>query len=464
MRFNLFFKLFLAILITSIVVVLAMGFAVRWSFERGFVTYIEEREQQRIDALTQMLLEDYQEFGQNWDFIRENRSHWWRALRATTQTHSSDRHGGPRQRSFSLPRTTLLDANGEVIAGNFPEHESNLQRYPLNVEGQIVGSIVAPAPEAHFLDANAERRFQTQQLSATWSIVGLCVLLAALVSYVLARKLLKPIRHIGRATHHLAAGNYATRIHITNTDELGQLANDFNALAGALEANEKVRMALVADISHELRTPMAVLQGEIEALTDGLRQPTPETLHSLKQEVLHLNQLIDDLYMLSLADAGALHYDFDDDVALCPILKRCLDALQQRISEAGIQSQLQCDNVPTVYADPLRLTQVFNNILENSLRYTDSPGQLHISLSHDADYVYVTVDDSAPGVPPNDQHRIFDRLFRVDSSRNRARGGAGLGLALCQRIIHAHQGTIDASTSHLGGLQLRIALPRHHRT
>src|SRR5690606_28378472 len=119
------------------------------------------------------------------------------------------------------------------------------------------------------------------------------------------------------------------------------------------EANEKVRMSLVADISHELRTPMAVLQGEIEALTDGLRQPTPDTLQSLKQEVLHLNQLIDDLYMLSLADAGALHYDFDDAVALCPILKRCLDAIQQRLNEAGIQSRLECGDEPTVYADKL---------------------------------------------------------------------------------------------------------------
>lgn len=234
MRFNLFFKLFLAILATSILVVLAMGFAVRWSFERGFVNYIQEREQQRIESLSSLLLEDYVNLGGNWNFIQESRTWWWRALRATTEPQSSS----DTQRKHRLPpppRTALLNEKGEIIAGGLSRHDNDLQHYPLIVDGETVATLVAPTPKTHFLDANAEQRFQSQQLSATWSIVALCVLLAALVSYALARRLLLPIRRIGHATHQLAAGDYTTRIITDNTDELGQLAADFNALAGALK-------------------------------------------------------------------------------------------------------------------------------------------------------------------------------------------------------------------------------------
>lgn len=462
MRFNLFLKLFLAMLISSIVVVLAMGFAVRWSFERGFVNYIEEREQQRMQSLSQLLIEDYIDSNSSWDFIRKNRSQWWRALRSTTQGQLEGSHT-TQHRSQTLPRTALLDEKGKLIAGAISKHEVDLLRYPLIVNGKTVATLVTPPPRSQFLDENAEQRFQSQQLSATWSIVILCVLLAALVSYLLTRRLLKPIRHIAQATHQLAAGNYTMRITHSNTDELGQLVDDFNSLAQALEANEKLRLALVADISHELRTPLAILQGEIEALLDGLRQPNPETLQSLKHEVIHLNQLINDLYMLSLADAGALHYEFDDHTNVCAILQRCYDTLQERLHAAGIQSNLICTNLPDISGDPLRLTQVFTNILENSLRYTHAPGQLKISSHYDSHSVYIIIDDSAPGVSLEDQAHIFDRLYRVDRSRNRADGGAGLGLALCQRIIHAHQGSIEATPSPLGGLQLRIALPQKRK-
>ena len=162
--------------------------------------------------------------------------------------------------------------------------------------------------------------------------------------------------------------------------------------------------------------------------------------------------------MLSLADAGALHYDFDDQTDVATIIHRCYETISPRFRAAGIHATLNCEGQLKVYGDALRLTQVFTNILENSLRYTDTPGQLQLHCHHDTHHVYITIDDSAPGVTADDQERIFERLYRVDRSRNRAQGGAGLGLALCQRIIHAHHGRISAASSPLGGLQLRIVL------
>lgn len=457
MRLNLFLKLFLAILATSILLIVAMGGAIRWSFDRGFVDYRLEREQQRIESLASFLLDEYAQQG-NWSFI-EGRSRWWRALQATSNEMPG--HGNPRGHGQGgMPFIALVDPNDKFIAGSLSRKTSGWIRHELVQDGTTIGALLYnPPPSIELFDSAAEQRFEQQQLQATWSIAGLSVLLAALVSYLLARLLLEPIQRMARATRQVAAGDYSVRIPTHSQDELGQLAQDFNAMAHSLATTEKLRLALVADISHELRTPLAILQGEIEALLDGLRQPTPETLQSLKQEVVQLNQLINDLHMLSLADSGALEFDLQPNTSLRAILQRCHDAYQPRLEAKGLTLNIDVPELPPLQGDSTRLNQLFSNVLENSLRYTHAPGDVHIQAEQQADGLHVFIDDSAPGVASEHLPHLCERLYRVDPSRSRALGGSGLGLALCERIAQAHHGTIQAQHSPLGGVRIHVMLP-----
>jgi two-component system sensor histidine kinase BaeS len=230
-----------------------------------------------------------------------------------------------------------------------------------------------------------------------------------------------------------------------------------------LEKNEQARRQWVADISHELRTPLAVLRGEIEALQDGVRQPTPAAVASLHAEVLRIGRLVDDLYQLALSDIGALNYR-KDRVSLTGVLEDALEAFRPEFERKGIV--LQYAPPPReilLFADPERLHQLFANLLENSLRYTDEEGRLEVALGQERGMAILTLRDSAPGVSAADLERLFDRLYRVEGSRSRASGGAGLGLSICRNIVEAHGGDIAAVSSPLGGVAVTVKLPLNER-
>lgn len=464
MRFSISFKLFLAILGSCIVIALAMGTAVRFSFERGFISYIQEREQQRLAVLAEVLEADYLREG-GWAFLRGDDKRWWRILRTLQR---EDARGGadgrdtraPIGRDAPSPRTVLLDGEGALVVGRNVPNDRDAQRYALRVGGQTVGWLVTPRPPEMIVSDAVDQRFQERQLMATWTIMGLSVLLATLVSLLLARMLLAPVRRITQATHRLAGGDYGVRVLSSSSDELGRLAGDFNRLAYSLERNEQLRRAMMADISHELRTPLAVLRGEIEALQDGLREPSAQTLASLQHEVLLLSKLIDDLYELSLADAGALNYRMEpvDPAALAA---DAVSLYRERLARRDIAVELVAQPGLSMQGDAQRLTQLLGNILENSLRYTDGPGRVRVIVEALDGGVRLIVEDSPPGVPQAMLSRVFERLFRVEASRSREYGGAGLGLAICQRIVQAHAGTIVAEDSELGGLRMVVVFPAH---
>jgi two-component system sensor histidine kinase BaeS len=303
-------------------------------------------------------------------------------------------------------------------------------------------------------------RFVEKQRRSFALIALIMAAAAALLSIPLAQQLVKRITTLAAATHRLAAGKYDTRVPAAVSDELGQLARDFNSLAQTLERNEQLRRQWVADISHELRTPLAVLRGEIEALEDGVRPQTPQSLAMLHGEVMHLSRLVDDLYQLSLADIGALSYR-KEPIDLGKVLIQAVEPFRGEFEARDIRlnSQIPAEPPLTILADGRRLHQLFSNLLENSLRYTDPGGELRIRLAAGRDRVSIHFEDSTPGVPEDKLERLFDRLFRVEGSRSRATGGAGLGLAMCKNIVEAHDGTITARPSPLGGVGVEIVLP-----
>ena len=430
-------KLFLAILAASAAAAAAMAVATRLSFQSGFLGYLNQVESQRLDALTATLAAEYRRHG-DWSFVRDNYARL-RELAAPAQP---------------VQRLALLDEARRRVVGN-PELPEDAAVRPVIVDDRIVGWI-GQAPFRR-LSSAADLSFQQEQLRAAWIIAGLALALAAFVAIALARAFLLPLKRLAEATHRLSAGAYDTRVEVRSGDELGRLAEDFNRLAQALERNEQLRRRFMADVSHELRTPLAIVKGELEAIEDGVRPLSRESLASLNHEVAALGKLVDDLYQLALADVGALAYR-KEPVEITQLLQEAVDSLGERFNERRLS--VETDLAPArAFADGDRLTQAFRNLLENSLRYTDAGGRVRIVARRHAGKIRIVVEDSDPGVPAQAMPHLFERFYRVDGSRSRANGGAGLGLAICRSIVEAHDGEINARSSPLGGLAVEIELP-----
>jgi two-component system, OmpR family, sensor histidine kinase BaeS len=475
-RLGLRSKLFVALLVSAILAVAATSIAARHAFLRGFLGYLHEQEMIRIRRVVPTLAVDYEEQG-GWDYLLEDPGAWFDILtqvdfgRGRAQPVSfgplSSFEGpppgfGPRP-DFDSPqeltglgmRLALLDARRGFVVGN-PTFGKHATYEPIEVKATVVGWLVVPP--FNRVTAGAASAFQRQQLLWTWIIASVAVGLAALLALVLTHHMLAPIRSIGEATHRLAAGNYATRLEVTSPDEIGRLAEDFNRMALTLQRNESVRRRFVADLSHELRTPIAILRAELEAIEDRVHELTAESLRSLQSEIATLGKLIEQLYELSLADVGALTYSMSP-VNLVELLRGRLLAFQERYAEQLIMIDARLPADPLlVDADETRLHQLFNNLLENSLRYTESGGLLYVGCHVEGDAALIELQDTAPGVPDELLPRLFEQFYRVDPSRNRKSDGAGLGLAIAKRIVEAHGGSIVARQSPLGGLSIQVKL------
>ncbi|WP_312950527.1 two-component system sensor histidine kinase BaeS [Superficieibacter sp.] len=459
-------KLFLAILTTCILLLVTMHWAVRISFERGFIDYIKHGNEQRLQMLSDALSDQYALHG-NWRFLRNNDRFIFQILRSFE--HDEDEHpggprgpGGPGEPGPGMPphgwRTQfwVVDQQQQVLVGPRSPVPPDGTRRGIKVNGVQVGEVIASPVER--LTRNTDINFDRQQRRTSWLIVALATLLAALATFPLARGLLAPVKRLVEGTHKLAAGDFSTRVAASSQDELGKLAQDFNQLASTLERNQQMRRDLMADISHELRTPLAVLRGELEAIQDGVRQFTPESVSSLQAEVGTLTKLVDDLHQLSMSDEGALAYQ-KAPVDVIPLVEMAAAAFRERFASRGLTLRVLLLPGATVFGDGDRLMQLFNNLLENSLRYTDSGGHLLIAASMTATTVTLDFADSAPGVSDEQLSRLCERFYRAEGSRNRASGGSGLGLAICQNIVAAHGGALHLAHSPYGGVSIKVELP-----
>lgn len=432
-------RLFLTLLSVSIVLVLSMAALFHYGFERGLDRFIDERRQALLQDIAQDLAAYHAEHG-----------HLEGAgLRMLIWAGENGRTRLPDQ-------LVLLDARRQPLFG--PDiAETALVLRPIERNGAVVGWIGLPNASRH-RDALASS-FRDSQLDMLVRIILPTLLLVLLATWWLSRHLLRPIEQSAALARRLGDGEYQARLPEQRRDELGELIRSMNRLARSLADAHQARERWLADISHELRTPVAVLQGELEALVDGIRQPDPARLASLHQEVLHLRKLLDDLHDLALADAGSLRYRFAD-IDLSTLLTEALAAMAGRLEDHGLVVEVNLPPAPLlIQGDATRLRQLVDNLLDNSIKYTDRGGRLQLHLERHDSGLRLQLSDSAPAVSQDDLARLFDRLYRVDSSRNRQLGGAGLGLALCQRIAEAHGGQIRADLSPLGGLCMTVELP-----
>lgn len=453
MRIGISAKLFLAIFSTCMLVLIIMHWGVRLSFEHGFIDYIKRGNEQRLTLLSDALADQYEQHG-DWDFLRNNNKLVFTILRSLEQNPDVSKplppHGWRTQ-------FWIIDQQYNVLSGPRAPVPQDGKRWNITTSNnKVVGWVIGSPPER--LTSSADINFDRQQRRTSWLIVGLSTLLAAAVTWLMSRGLLAPVKRLVEGTHHLAAGDFATRVEVGSRDELGRLAQDFNRLASSLEKNESMRRAFMADISHELRTPLAILRGELEAMQDGVRKLTPDAIASLQAEVVTLTKLVNDLHQLSLSDEGALAYrKASTDVV--SLLEMVAGSFRARFASRQLSLTLSLPQQAAFFGDADRLMQLFSNLLENSLRYTDAGGGLKISLQQQPGKMLLHFDDSAPGVSDEQRQQIFERFFRTEGSRNRASGGSGLGLAICKNIVEAHGGTLSADHSDLGGLRITVALP-----
>jgi two-component system sensor histidine kinase BaeS len=451
--------------LTLLVLTATLGLA-RWSFEQGFLDYVNALEQIRLERMEDDLAREYLSQGHSWRALSEQRFTALLRLAAPREPmgRPPPRNPGPqRMGAQGSPRTALYDMDDNLVAGAIiAKGEATAIRVPVIVEGNTVGELRSE-PRRH-ISSPLETEFSRAQLKTSW-ILGLSSLALAFgVSVLLASGLLAPVRRMINSVAQLSSGDYAHRMNESRSDELGRLTRDLDRLASTLEANQSSRKRLLADVSHELRTPLTVLTGEIEALKDGVREFDQTQLESLDQEVQRLRYLVDDLYELSVSDVGGLRYQFAA-VDLTDALQNANDRMCKRAQALGIELTVECPEASTtaagviVAADVQRIDQLLHNLLENSLAYTDAPGRVSVTLSQSAASAIITIDDTAPGVKQGDCEQLFDPLFRQEASRSRRTGGAGLGLAICRNIVTAHDGSITASPSTLGGVSIHIEIP-----
>jgi signal transduction histidine kinase len=363
----------------------------------------------------------------------------------------------------SGPPVRLVDADGLIVAsrsesdvGQEPSAGELRAGLPILVDGEQVGTLLPPAGG----ELTEEQETFLHRLVVAFTISGGVALLVALVlGALLVRGITRPLAHLTAASRAVAAGDLDARVSVHSRDEVGQLASAFNQMAADLARAEEARRQQTADIAHELRTPLTVIQGQLEALSDGIFPADAENLEPLLGQTRLLNRLVEDLRTLSLADAGQLTLSLVA-VDIGEWIRGVVTGFRAVAAERGVMLTFEIgDGLPEVRADPGRMAQVVGNVLDNALRHTPEGGQITVGVARQGGDVVVSVADTGPGVPQEHLSHLFERFWRGEPSRSRRTGGSGLGLAIAQRIVEAHGGRIWAENVPTGGLRVGFSLP-----
>ena len=388
----------------------------------------------------------------------------------------------------------VLDVDGNVVADNRPirrRHDDRGHRVLFNAAiprgplppqeyfvaieygGQEVGSVAIAVgrrghPEYIFPDSHVDEPHDveppltqfTERVTKTLILAGLVAgVVGILLVLLLSRRMLGSIGNLTTAARRLGRGDLSSRVPVRGNDEVAELGHAFNNMADALEDSERQRRAMVSDVAHELRTPLANIQGHIEAMQDGLMQPNAENLDTVHQQTLHLNDLISDLRLLAETEARELSLSMEP-AAIGEIVNDAVGSFRPHADGASIRISTEiADGLAAVSVDRLRIRQVLGNLLDNAIRHTPAGGVVTVTAGHHDGGVRVEVADTGSGIPPDALPHVFDRLYRADPSRDRATGGSGLGLTIARQLVEAHGGTIWAESEPGQGSRFGFDLP-----
>jgi two-component system sensor histidine kinase BaeS len=452
-------RLFLTLLIVSMLTAVGVGLATRWSFQRGFQGYLNEVEARRMEAMAYELGRAYQAHG-NWDFIRGNREAWERTTGAIGRERATAPHQGGDSIYYAVSgiaprRLGLVDPQGRHLAGNVQQGD-DLRYQPVLVDGKAVGTLEG-AP-LRGLQEEANQGFLVQQRRDSVFIAATALVLAGLVAWLLSRSFVAPTRRLIVAAGKVAAGDYAVRVPHGQRDELDMLARNFNTMASTLESNEALRRHFMADLSHELRTPLAILQAQLEAMQDGIEPTDAGSVSLLMDEVATLSRLVEDMRQITLSEVGAFNYRFEP-LDLPALLASELHKWREPLLAQGIAVHVDAPAVLRLDGDMIRLRQLLRNLINNVLRHAEGASVLRLDLRNEQGYAVLRVIDNGAGIPDAALSLLFERFWRGDRARSRATGGSGLGLAICRTIADAHGGDIVGAATPEGGLSIQVRLP-----
>jgi signal transduction histidine kinase len=295
-----------------------------------------------------------------------------------------------------------------------------------------------------------------------WELVLAGVIGAAIALVIarwVARGMTQPLRDMAQAAHRMETGDYSQRVSTDSRDEVGHLAVAFNRMSSELESLERLRRDLVANVSHELKTPISALRAHLENLLDGVERPDPETLQVMLAQSERLGRLVDQLLDLSRLESGDVPLE-RGSVELAPLVSEVLSEIEVARPERGVRlADAVPKDIPPVFADRERVHQVLFNLLDNAVRFTPEGGRVTVSASRHNGSVDVAVADTGPGIAPEDLPRVFERFYRVDESRSRDDGGTGIGLAIARSVVEAHGGRIWAESEPGCGSTFTFELP-----
>jgi signal transduction histidine kinase len=469
-------RLTLTHILVALVAVVVVAGLTSWLIQRGFDNLADTQALSEAEDLADRTGEFYARRGS------------WRGIElAFRRRYPVLRAGDPIQRR----QVQIVDERGTVVFDSLSPGASRKQELirnavaaPIDVDGQTVGRVLVGSPRQQLTSAERDFLMRVRLSVLIGSVTA--VTLALLVGLFSAARVTRPLQSLTAAARQLAAGARHEPLAVPADRELAEMAIAFNTMAAELEHQQILRRQQVADIAHELRTPLSVLRLQIESLEDGVEQPTPALLGSLTEEVGLLNRLVDDLRLLSLADAGQLNLRLEA-VDAGDALRQASASASARARQQGIALVVEPPEAGLLaQADMQRLAQVLGNLVENALRYTPNGGRVTISASALAEppaaqpaapprgrfstrplagpaaqrrSVVFTISDTGPGIPPEDLARIFERFWRADRARARETGGSGLGLAIVQRLVELQGGRVWATSQVGQGTTFHVALP-----
>lgn len=449
-------KIIITFLLVVLSVVLVLTTIIGFSTKVFFVKYVSNHSDMIASQWSENLGAYY----------TQNNKSWNGAERLFLDTPSF-RMRGMNRGMMPVDRIVVVDENDKVVAdsdsnetiGKTPPELEYQAEEEIIVNNKGVGKVilgVSPPPGM----ATLEQSFFSSVISATIVASIIAVLLAIVLALQFSRRISIPLVYLTEAAKKLAEKDYKHRLRITAQDEIGTLAGAFNTMADAIEKNEQIRSHLVADVAHELRTPITIIRGNLESLQAGVLEPTQEVIVSIHDEILRLSRLINDLQEITLAESGNLILNYTK-VNAVDLLTRVVNNFKGSASVKNIEMNL---TVPKqeylIEIDEDKIIQVLSNIINNAIRHTPVGKKINVSLAGSDEIVNLSVADEGPGINSEDLPFIFDRFYRGSKSRNRSDGGAGLGLAIAKSLVEAHGGKIEVRCIPGGGSIFTITLSK----